>query len=378
MGIDISLNEEQILIQDSAREFFQKNCPPDLVRQYENSDDEYPRDLWKQMAELGWQGMSYPEAYGGLGCSFLDVYPLYVEMGRCLAPTPFLDTVGLVGELICELGNEEQKRRILPGIANGDIIASSAIMEPDGLYGPAGIQMAAQQSGDGYSLNGTKVLVSSVGSASWLLCAARTSGQHGEDGVSLFLIDPKSDGVSAERVPNIAGYPLYAVTFKDVTVAPDNILGTVDEVWPSLDAAMMKAAVLQSAMVVGAGQRILDLSTDYARERVQFGQPIGKFQAVQYLCTDVAIHGHLTKLLTLQAAWRIDTGRPFLREAALAKASASRAAAAMTFAAHEVHAGIAFIKDYDLQLYTLRGKHWEWSLGDLRYHLERAVEESGV
>jgi alkylation response protein AidB-like acyl-CoA dehydrogenase len=136
--------------------------------------------------------------------------------------------------------------------------------------------------------------------------------------------------------------------------------------------------MLQSAMVVGAGQKVLEMTVEYAGEREQFGTPIGKHQAVQYLCTDIAMHCHLTKLLTLQAGWRIDTGQPFHREAALAKASASRAAAAMTFASHEVHAGMGFMLEYDLQLYTLRGKHWEWNLGDTRYHLEQAMDASGL
>jgi len=171
----------------------------------------------------------------------------------------------------------------------------------------------------------------------------------------------------------MGGYPLYAVTFDG---APGELLGPADEAWEALNDVMLQAAVLQSAMVVGAGERVLDISTGYAKERVQFGQPIGKHQAVQYLCTDIAIEGQLTRLLALQAAWKIDAGRPFQREASLAKAQASKAAAAMTFAAHEVHAGIGFMIDYDLQLYTLRGKHWEYNLGDQRHHLELVARQT--
>jgi alkylation response protein AidB-like acyl-CoA dehydrogenase len=143
-----------------------------------------------------------------------------------------------------------------------------------------------------------------------------------------------------------------------------------------LQEVMLQAAVLQSAIVVGAGERVLDIAVGYAKDRVQFGQPIGKHQAVQYLCSDIAIQCQLTRLLALNAAWRIDAGKPFRREASLAKAQASRAAAAMTFAAHEVHAGIGFMKDYDLQLYTLRGKHWEYNLGDERHHLDLAMRQT--
>ena len=378
MGIELNLTEEQELIGSTANEFFEKHCPPALVREYESNPSDFPRTLWEEMAGLGWLGMPFPERYGGLGLAMLDMYPLYVEFGRHLVPCPVLDTVALVGGLICALGSENQKKALLPGIARGDSTIASAIMEPEGGYGHEAIQLAATRNGSGFLLNGTKVLVACAHSADRLLCAARTTTGVNGHGISLFLVDPGAPGATIERTPNIAGYPLYAITFENVSVAEASLVGEVDSAWPALYETSMKAAVLQSAMVVGAGERLLAMTTDYAREREQFGRAIGKYQAVQYLCTDIAIHCHQTRLLTLQAAWRIDAGRRFLREAALAKASASRAAAAMTFAAHEVHAGVAFVTDYDLQLYTRRAKHWEYNLGDLRYHLETACAESGL
>ncbi len=378
MGIELNLTEEQELIGSTASEFFEKHCPPKLVREYESGPSDFPEALWRQMAGLGWLGMPFPERYGGLGLAMLDMVPLYVELGRHLVPCPVLDTVALAGGLLCALGSEDQKKALLPRIAHGDAVVASAIMEPDGGYGPDAIQVQAERNGSGFLLNGTKVLVACARSANRLLCAARTATGVSDNGVSLFLVDPATPGIAIERTPNIAGYPLYAVGLENVSVPNEAVVGNVDSAWPALYEATMKAAVLQSAMVVGAGERLLEMTTDYAGEREQFGQPIGKYQAVQYLCTDIAIHCHQTRLLTLQAAWRIDSSRSFLREAALAKASASRAAAAMTFAAHEVHAGVAFVTDYDLQLYTRRAKHWEYNLGDLRYHLDRACAESGL
>ena len=378
MGIDFNLTEEQELIGSTANEFFEKHCPPALVREYESNSSDFPKALWEQMAGLGWLGMPFPERYGGLDLAVLDMVPLYVELGRHLVPCPVLDTVALAGSLICALGSEDRKKALLPGIARGDSTIASAIMEPDGGYGPEAIQLKATRNGTGFLLNGTKVLVACAHSADKLLCAVRTATGVNEHGISLFLVDPRAPGATIERTPNIAGYPLYAIAFENVPVTEDAVLGEVDSAWPALYETSMKAAVLQSAMVVGAGERLLAMTTDYAREREQFGRPIGTHQAVQYLCSDIAIHCHQTRLLTLQAAWRIDSDRSFLREAALAKASASRGAAAMTFAAHEVHAGIAFVNDYDLQLYTRRAKHWEYNLGDLRYHLDRACAESGI
>jgi alkylation response protein AidB-like acyl-CoA dehydrogenase len=166
------------------------------------------------------------------------------------------------------------------------------------------------------------------------------------------------------------------VRFSGVAVAAADALGPIGGAWPALEAAMAKAGVLLSAVVVGAGERVLEISANYARERVQFGEPIGKHQAVQYLVSDIAIHTRNARLLALQAAWRIETGQSFLREASLAKAYACKAASALTFAAHEVHAGIGFMVDYDLQLYTRRAKHWEYSLGDQRHHLEQVMAET--
>jgi len=375
VAIDLELNEQQRQLQDTANDLFGRLCPPSVVRRYETSTEDFPREVWRQMAELGWLSMSFPSEYDGLDCTFLDAYPIYIELGRHLAPVPLLEVAGVAGELVAALGSPEQKGALLPAIGGGQAIVTLAFMEPEGCYGPAGVALSARHTGDRYVLEGTKLLVSCAASADRLIVAARTSGAAGDEaGVSLFIVNPKAPGVAIERIPNIAGQPLYAVTFAGVEVPAADALGMIGGAWPALNAVMAKAAVLQSAMVLGAGERVQAMAVDYANHRVQFGEPIGKHQAVQYLCTDITLEHYVARLLTLQAAWRIDTGRTFLREASLAKAAASRAAAAMTFAAHEVHAGVGFMNDYDLQLYTRRAKHWEFNLGDYRHHLDEAMK----
>lgn len=373
MAIDFTFNDEQQLIQNTAREFFARRFPPSVARRYEGSEEEFPHDLWQEMAGLGWLGMTFPEAYEGLACSALDVYGLYVELGRTLAPVPLLEAVAIGGGLVARLGSDAQKSALLPRIAAGEALLTLAITEADGLHGPEGITLEARAAGGGHALNGVKLLVPYVASAERLIVAARTGRGTGEAGVSLFLVDPKGAGVGIERLRNMGGYPLYAVTFDG---APGELLGPLDQAWEPLHEVLQAAAVFQSAMVVGAGERILEMTVGYAKERVQFGQPIGKHQAVQYLCTDVALQGHLTRVLALKAAWRIASGQPFLRDASLAKAQASKAAAAMTFAAHEVHAGVGFMNDYDLRLYTVRAKHWEYNLGDRGHHLDLAARQT--
>jgi alkylation response protein AidB-like acyl-CoA dehydrogenase len=378
MAIDVSLSSEQELIQQSARDFFAAESTIAAVRKAEAADEEFPRALWGKMSQMGWLGMGFPEEFGGAGCPALDLYPIYIEAGRHLAPVPLLDCVGFAGALIAAAGNEAQKKALLPEIAAGRCIVSCAVMESEGVYGPRGIKLAATASGNGYTLNGTKVLVPWVKSASKLIVAARTGGKNGPKGVTLLLVDPKAGGVSVEATKTMTGERMYAVTFNKVSVAADSVLGEVDAGWKPLDEAQLRAGVLQAGIVVGAGERVLEMTADYAKNRVQFGKPIGSYQAVQYLVTDIAVDLHLARLLALQAAWKLSSSKKWQREAALAKAQANKAAVAMIHGSHETHAGIGFMLDYDLQLYTRRAKHWEYNLGDTRYHIDRSLTEAGI
>ncbi|MGE0388070.1 MAG: acyl-CoA dehydrogenase family protein [Gammaproteobacteria bacterium] len=378
MAIDITLSEEQEIIRRSARDFFSSECDTAFVRRAEVADEDFPRAMWKQMAELGWLGMSFPEQYDGAGCTLLDLYPLYLELGRHIVPLPLLECVGLAAWLVAAAGNEAQRQRILPAVAAGDMILAPALMEAQGIYGPRGIAMQARRAGAGFVLDGTKLLVPCASAADLLAVACRTGAPGGEAGVTLFLVDPHARGVSVESTPTMTGERMYAVSFDRVEVGAADVLGEVDRGWAPLDDAIMRAAILQAALAAGGAERVMEISTGYARDRVQFGKPIGSNQAVQYLCTEIAIETHRTRLLTMQAAWCQATGRPWKREAALAKAAACRAAVAAIHGGHEVHAGIGFMVDYDLQLFTRRAKHWEWNLGDYRYHLERSLVEAGI
>jgi len=368
MAIDLNFDEQQQMIRDTARSFFDQQSQIHLVRRYRNSEDEFPRELWGRMAELGWLAMGLPADHGGFESSFLDSFALSIELGRSLAPVPYLEN-WIGSRLVAEVGSDAQKAALLPGLASGELILTPAIIEPVGAYGACGVRLRASSEGTGFVLEGEKALVAYAGSAERLIVAARRE----DGGLSLFLVDPNSSGVSLERTPNTAELPLYHVRFSCTKVGPEDLLGGEGDRSTALHSVQMRAAVLQAAMIQGAGERLLDLTADYARMRVQFGNQIGKHQAVQYLVTDMVIHTHNAGLLALNAAWRIAGGMDFLREAAFAKAAASRAAHSVTFASHEVHAGIGFMEDYDLQLFTRRSKHWEFNLGDTRWCLEQAL-----
>jgi 3-oxocholest-4-en-26-oyl-CoA dehydrogenase beta subunit len=378
VAVDLSLDPDQLLVQTSAHELFQRRCPSETVREIEVGDVGYSPDLWQEMAGLGWLGITYPEAYGGTGGSFLDVYPIYEEMGRFLVPSPHLDTVAVAGEVILAAGSDAQRQRLLPAIAGGSCIISTAISERDGSFGPAGIECFAHRSGDDYVLTGTKLLVGYASSADFFLCAARTGNGPGADGISLFLIEAGTPGVSSTPMTNIAGNALHAVTFDAVPTPADSVVGALDEGWVPLSTATTRAAVLQTATIVGAARAVLEMTNQYAKDREQFGSPIGRYQAVQYMVSDILIDMHRADLLARQAAFRIDAGKPYLREAAIAVAFGKKASAHLHRQAHEVHAGVAFIVEHDLTLFSRRAKFWENNLGDARYYQELLARELSI
>ena len=215
-------------------------------------------------------------------------------------------------------------------------------------------------------MTGTKVVVPFADVAERLLVPVRDG-----DGVSLVLVDPAAAGVSVTPVDNLASLPLFSVVMEGVEI--DGLVGPKGAGWSLLAPALAGGAVLRAAETAGAGERLLELVVEYAQDRKQFGRAIGSYQAVQYLCTDIGIESHLTGLLARRAAWLIDTGRPSQRAVSAAKLYASRAAAHMAHQAHEVFAGVAFMMEHDLHLFTRHAKHWEHDLGDVRHHAEDLV-----
>jgi alkylation response protein AidB-like acyl-CoA dehydrogenase len=370
MAIDLALDEDQLLLQQSAAAFFRSRYPSEVVREIEDGALGYVPEHWREMAELGWLGITFPEAYEGSGGSFVDLYPIYEEMGHFLVPSPHLDTVAIAGDVVLAAGNDAQRQTVLPAVANGTCIVSTAIAERDGFFGPGAITCTAHRRGSDFVVTGTKLLVAYAPCADSFLCAVRTGGDTGPDGISLLLVDARADGVSCEWIPNIAGHALYAVKFDGVSAPAENLVGELGRGWAPLTSATTKAAVLQTASIVGAAKAVLEITNQYAKDREQFGSPIGRYQAVQYMVSDILIDMHRTDLLAKQAAFRIGAGKSFVREAAIAIAFGKKAAAHLHRQAHEVHAGVGFIVEHDLTLYSRRSKFWENNLGDARHYQE--------
>ncbi|MDH4300259.1 MAG: acyl-CoA/acyl-ACP dehydrogenase, partial [Dehalococcoidia bacterium] len=309
--MDLGLSEEQEMLKKSARDFLQKECPKRLVRQLDESDEGYSSDLWRKMAELGWLGLVFPEEYGGSGRDFLDLAILLEEMGYNIVPGPFFSTVVLGGLAMLAAGSEEQKKQFLPKIASGEMILSLALTEPAASYDAASVKTKAKARNGEYVIKGTKLFVLNANVADYILCVARTrKTKNPEDGITLFLVDAESPGLECTLLKTLARDKQCEVVFDNVTVSERSVVGKRDEGWPVVKDILQKAAVAKCAEMVGGAQAALDMAVNYAKERVQFGRPIGSFQAIQHYCANMAMDVSGSRFVTYRAAWKVSEGLP--------------------------------------------------------------------
>ncbi len=374
--MDFELGEEQVMLKTSARDFLENECPKKLVRDMMDDEKGYSPELWQKMAELGWQGLAFPEQYGGVGMSFLDLAVLLEEMGRALVPGPFVPTVVLAGRTILAAGSEEQKKESLTRIAGGEIIMTLALTEPSGGIEASDITVKATTAGNNFTINGTKLFVPDAHVADYIICAARTrDGANKEDGITLFLVDAGTDGIQTEVLKTMTGEKLCEVVFNNVAVPRENILGELDKGWPVMKTVLEEAIVAESAWMAGGARWILETTLDYAKERIQFGRPIGSFQAIQHKFADMAVEVEGAAALTYYAAWTVSENDPARTLAAsMAKAWCSDIYKHAAFEGVQIHGGIGFTWDHDMHLYFKRAKSAEVAYGDATYHREKVAE----
>ena len=380
--MDFSFTEEQEMLRTMARDFLEKECTESFVREMEKDDRGYSPELWKQIADLGWLGLIYPEKYGGTEGNFMDLAVLYEEVGRAMFPGPHLSTVVLCGETILNAGSEEQKEEILPKVVEGDLILAMALTEPESSWDgkawePEGVTVPAVADGDDYVINGTKLFVHDAQIADYLLCAARTKeGGAPEEGITLFLVDANDTGISCTLLKTTAGDKQNEVVFNNVRVPKKNIVGELNGGWAPLQRSMQVGAVMLCAQMLGAGQKLLEITVDYAKTRIQFDMPIGINQYVQEHCVYLLANVDGTRWSTYLAAWKLSEGVPCDMEVAIVKAWASNAHERVCWYAHQVFAGIGYtVNDGVVPLYSRRGKTMQLYLGDTAFHKEKIVEQ---
>ena len=374
--MDPRLSEEEEMLRRSALDFLTEKCPKTLVREMEKDEKGYSPELWKEIADLGWMGLIFPEKYGGGGMDFVSLAVLLEEMGRACFPGPFLSTVVLGGLPILDHGSEEQKQEYLPGIISGKTIFTMALTEPVGGYTAASIKVKAAVSNGDYVINGTKLFVPDASNADYMLCVARTDDKT-EDGITIFIVDAKSPGISITVLDTVAKDKLCEVVFKDVKVPAKKILGKLNQGWSEVKKIIDRAAVAKCCEMLGGMQAVLDMTVSYVKERIQFDVPVGVFQAIQHHCVYMLIEVEGSRASTYEVAWRISTGRPYAFEAAITKAWVSDAYHRVVALGTQSHGGVSIMEDHDLPLYFRRAKAAELMFGDARFHRKTVARELG-
>jgi alkylation response protein AidB-like acyl-CoA dehydrogenase len=377
--VDFDFNDEQKMLQKGARDFFEKECPKSLVKKMAEDEKGNPPELWQKMAQLGWLGLIYPEQYGGSGGNIIDLVALEEEMGRACLPGAFFSTVLLGGLFVLNTGSEEQKKDLLPKIANGKVVLTLALNELNPNYEAAAIEAEAKSEKDDYIISGTKLFVPDAHIADYIICIARTKkSTKPEDGITAFLVDRKSAGISITVLKTIAGDKLCEVAFDKVKVSKKNIVGKLDQAWSPLVKTLQQVTVARCAEMVGGAQKALEMAADHAKKRVQFDRPIGTFQAIQHIIANAMMDVDASRFLTYEAAWKFGEGLPCAKEIAMAKGWTSEAYQRVTAAGEQVLGGIGYTTDGDMQLYYKRAKAAELTLGDGRFQREALAKELGM
>jgi alkylation response protein AidB-like acyl-CoA dehydrogenase len=372
--VDFAFSEEQEMLRHSAREFLAKECSTKVVRRLMESADGYDAALWKKIAGLGWTALGIPEQYGGVG-TFLDLVVVLEEAGRALLPGPFFATMGLAVPALIEAGTEAQKKEALGEIASGDARATLALTEEAGRWDASAVSLTARQEGGGWRLDGVKVFVPDAEAADYMVVAARTRGE-GEDGISLFLVKGKPEGMAVKPLQTLDMTRRWSeVRFDGVRLGADSLMGAADKAWPALKRALEWSAAALCAEMVGGVQKVLETSTEYAKTRQQFGKPIGIYQAVSHKLADMLVLSESGRSATYYAAWTIDADAPDRSLASsMAKAYVSDAYRKVAGDGIQVHGGIGFTWEHDMHLYFKRAKSSEVTLGDATYHRELVAQ----
>jgi alkylation response protein AidB-like acyl-CoA dehydrogenase len=327
------------------------------------------------MAEQGWQGLIIPDQYGGTGMGFIDSVILVEEFGRALVPGPFIPTMVGGAIALLEGGSDAQKQQYLPKVATGEQIWTLAFTEPSARFDAEGIELEAKAEGDGYVLNGTKLFIRDANVADYMTVVARTKAGKGEDGITLLVVDAKSPGISVTQLKTIASDKQCEVKFENVKVSRDAVLGTVDKGWEVFERIAQKATVLECAYLVGLAQKDFEISVQYAKDRIQFGRPIGSFQAIQHKAADMVTDVDGARFITYKAAWSVAEGEPDAdMDVHMAKAWCSEATRRVVAHGQQIHGGIGFTKEYIIQLYFRRQKASELAWGDADHHRELVAD----
>jgi alkylation response protein AidB-like acyl-CoA dehydrogenase len=360
--MDLDFTEEQDMLRELVRGVGSTYATSEIVRDLEDDPIGYAPELWKQLAELDLIGLLLPTEHGGSGMSALEGAILYEELGRCLAPTPHFVSAVMSAGVILRAGSDQQRRSWIPRIVTGEAVLTPAWLEPHHGFGPEGITLRARVDGDDVVLEGVKRHVLFASAAERLVVLARS-----DDGIELYLVDPTSPGVTLTQQMTIAADTQYEVRFDDVRVPSSERVGTAGEGWRAWHETLLEGIVLLAAQAVGGARFALDTTVQYAKDRQQFDKPLGAFQAIAHYLADASTTVEGAEILVHEAAWALSNGRPIDLLAPMAKLFACQTFRDVTAMGHQVHGGMGFTVECDMQLYFRRAKQLQISWWDDRY-----------
>lgn len=372
--MNFGFSDEQDLLRAEARKFLDESCPLDEVRNISEDAEGpgYSPKLWAQIAELGWVGLTIPETHGGAGLGWVDWVVVLEEVGRSLFPSPLISTT-LAAHAIAQFGNEPQRENWLPRLADGSAIGTLAILEAGQVPGPDGIALEATQEGADLVLRGEKVSVSDVAAADVFVVAYRSG-----DSAGLALVERGAAGLAIEAQSGIdLTKRVGRLSLDGVRVAQGDVLGAADSA--AIGALLDAGALAVTAESIGAAEAALELTTSYAKDRIQFGKPIAQFQGVKHPLAEMYVDIESFKSLVYYAAWCIDEGHEDAPiAAARAKAYASDTFPKIGIDAVGLHGGIGYTWEYDAHLFLKRAKWMRPAFGDAAWHYERVAQLGGL
>lgn len=379
----LASTEERDELRRAVRSFIAAHSPETEVRRLMETPEGYDQALWLRMAgELGLTGLAIPAEYGGSGATFAEVGVVLEEMGRALMCAPYLSTVVLAAGALLHLGDETAHKDYLPGIASGETVATVAIAEESARWDPAGVAATATRGASGWELSGTKMFVLDGQVADLILVSARTSGGSGDgagdgSGVSIFAVEGTAPGLRRTPMPTMDATRRQARL--DLAAVPGRLVGPEGGAGGTLDHLVDLAAVALACEQVGGTARVLDMAVEYAKTRVQFGRPIGQFQAIKHRCAEIALELDAARSALAFGLWAAQTADPELPVAAsIAKVRCSECYTFATAENIQVHGGIGFTWEHPAHLYFRRAKSSELMFGDPQHHRERLIQQLAV
>ncbi len=376
--MNFAFSEEQEELRQTVRRFLDDKSPETEVRRLMETTEGYDEAVWKQMGqELGLQSIAIPEEYGGQGFSFIELGIVLEEMGRVLLCAPYFSSIVLAANAILAAGTEAQCKELLPDIASGEKIATLAFTEANGRWDTEGVEMIATESGGSWTLTGEKMFVLDGHTADVVVVLARTAGSSGADGLAFFTVAGDADGLTRTALSTMDQTRKQAkLNFENVSASP---LGEPGAGADALTKTLDLASVALSNEMVGGAQFVLDQSVQYAKDRVQFGRPIGSFQAIKHKCADMLLEVESSKSAAYYASWAAaEDDEELATVAPLAKAYCSDAYFHCTAENIQIHGGIGFTWEHPAHLYFKRAKSSEIFLGDATYHRELLAQRLGI